>query len=142
MKPAAVDLVSSSRGRRSIATRGRPGRPDRIETMTRKTILAAASALATVLVGAPAARAHSWPGAGATAEQYEVEIPAGAIPPGPARGELSSEGSRFRVRFEMPAAGPAHVTFWRDYRSGMPPAGKFEAVITSDRGGTVRIPVD
>jgi len=110
--------------------------------MTRKTILAGAISLATLLVcGAPAAFGHSWPGAGTTAEQYDVEVPAGALPPGPARGELSTEGSRFRIRFEMPAAGPAHLTFWRDYRSGMPPA-KTEAVITSDRGGTVRIPVD
>jgi hypothetical protein len=74
-------------------------------------------------------------------EQYQVEIPAGAIPPGPARGELAGQGSSYRVRFEMPAAGPAHITLWWDYRSGMQP-GKTEAVITSDRGGAVRIPVD
>jgi hypothetical protein len=109
--------------------------------MTRKTILAGAISLATLFAGAPVAFAHGWPGAGTTAEQYEVQIPAGAVPPGPARGELSSEGSRYRVRFEMPAVGPTHVTFWRDYRSGTAPE-KFDAVITSDRGGTVHIPVE
>jgi len=109
--------------------------------MTRKTILAAGISLATLLVGTPVAFALNWPGGGSSAERYEVEIPAGAIPPGPAQGALASQGSLYRVRFEMPAAGPAQITFWRDYRSGMPP-GKTEAVITSDRGGTVRIPVD
>jgi hypothetical protein len=108
--------------------------------MTRTRIVAAAFLLSALAAGAPAANAHTWPGAGAAMEQFDVEIPAGALPPGPATGELSGDGSRFRVRFEMPATGPAHVTFWRDYRSPQPP--QFEAVIRSDRGRVFRTAVE
>ena len=109
--------------------------------MTRKTIIAAGCLLSAFGAGAPAAFAHNWPGAGSALEQLEAEIPAGALPPGAATSELSTEGNRFRVRFEMPAAGPTTLRFWKDYRSASLP-GNPEAVVRSDRGGTFRAPVE
>ena len=125
-------MDATGRGRR---------RPDRVAKMMRCKLVATGVAAAALTAAAPAAFAHGWPGSEGL-QHVEVEVPAGALPPGGAVAEASSGGSRYRVRFEMPAAGPARLSFWNDGRFSDGPGNNREVVATSDRGGTFRTTVE
>ncbi len=80
---------------------------------------AALAAVALFCAGAPPASAETvWPGAGAGFAVATVEIPAGALPPGPAVVELDEPQSvGFSARFAMPSSGPASVRLWSDEKA-------------------------
>ena len=105
--------------------------------MMRTKIAAVGIAVAAVSATAPAAHAYGWPGTGGTLQHFEPEIPSGALPPGSAVAEMNAGPNRYRVRFEMPAAGPARVSMWGDPR--LPEQG---VVVRSERGGTFRTTVE
>lgn len=105
--------------------------------MMRTKIAAVGIAVAAVCATAPAAHAHGWPGAGGMLQHFEPEIPAGALPPGRAVAEMNAGPNRYRVRFEMPAAGPARISMWGDPRL---PAQ--DVVVRSERGGTFHTTVE
>jgi hypothetical protein len=76
----------------------------------------AAIALATALCWPSAARAQYWLGVGHLPRGIEVEVPADALPPGPALAEPGPEKGPtgwpiHRIRFQK-TDGPARLSFW------------------------------
>jgi hypothetical protein len=109
--------------------------------MTRGKIVVATIALAGLGAASPAL-AQPWRGADPTLRLLEVDVPAGALPPGPAVAELAGAGGQYRVRFAMPAAGPARVRLLYEYRLFSTGEATSDVVVRSDAGATYRTHVD
>ena len=88
-----------------------------------------------LLLGLALAEPASWPSAGSLAGMpIELTIPAGALPPGPARAEAQVPGgeTRFAVRFDAKAEGDT-LRLWVPFGSAMA-EGNLRLVAESEAG--------
>jgi hypothetical protein len=103
--------------------------------------------LATLFVARAASAEDSWHGVYRDPPSAQVEIPAGALPPGPA--ELRDDGppdapARVTLRFEMPKGHPAELripVFLEDHRNlkqGQGGEARLPFIARSDSGATWR----
>lgn len=95
-------------------------------------------ACAALLSAAASAQAPTWPGAQGGALAIQIEIPAGALPPGPALAEIAPGAgaqTEHAVRFEVPPGDAVTVRLWVPYEVFGPVADdKVDLVVVSDTG--------
>ncbi len=98
-----------------------------------------------LLLPALALAAPAWPGAdGGNGVLHLLEVPAGALPPGPAtvRSRDTHSAAQHVVRFDVAATGPTPVRVWSAWSVSPTGMGETWFDVTSEAGGTWSYVVD